>query len=79
MIRTSNKFNSGTRKNKKHKFVPTRIADNIVGPKGLETVDQFYAWVTHNSFGVSPNHQARVQDITDCWPLAKAGHAFMGA
>jgi hypothetical protein len=72
MIRTSNKLNSGSRKNKKHKFVPIRVR---------ETYDCGFTKepCSRRINPGKPNHQARVQDITDCWPLAKAGHAFMDA
>lgn len=67
MIRTSNRLNSGSRKNKKHRFVPTRAADyEKCGSNGVMCINRIDPG--------KPNHKARTADITDCWPLVKVGH-----
>lgn len=70
VIRTSNKRNSGSRRNKHHKFVPSRISDTRHG----HWDDEVYVVYGSHDYMSKPNHAARYTDIKDCFQPMKFGH-----
>lgn len=70
MIRTSNRKNAGSRRNKKHRFVPFSIKEARYGHwEG----DMFVMRGAHDYMS-KPNHAERYTDIRDCFPLIRLGH-----
>lgn len=74
MHRMSNKKLAGSRHNKKHRQHKSTVKERTFDPYVEHTPETLYQYLTHNGFGVKPDHEARVHDITECWPLVKVGH-----
>lgn len=66
MIRTSNRKNAGSRRNKRIKFVPSRPRESFGWTFGQSLYDASLQWRVDRN----PNHEARFANIADCFPLA---------